>query len=300
MNAGVRLTAWIVALLMLALPIVAVLNGWIASERWPMRRLQVTGEFRQVDAEQVRDTVVPHLGSGFFAVRLDEVRAAVAALPWVERVEVRKRWPDVLEVALVEHRAYARWGEDRLLSDRGVLFAASGRGLERLPVFDGPDGRVREVVALFNQARTLFAGTGLAVHGVRVSARGSWSLSLSDGTEIVLGRTDTEARLARFVRLLPQLLAAEQRRLVRADLRYTNGFALVWGEAGARDPGPGAPGSAGKASHLHQGVACCSGATPWMPARAGAAGLAVAPAPGFSGSRRPISDFRFPISGSDT
>ncbi len=238
MNAGVRLTAWVVALLMLALPIVAVLNGWIASERWPMRRLQVTGEFRQVDAERIRDTVLPYLGNGFFAVRLDEVRAAVAALPWVERVEVRKRWPDVLEVALVEHRAYARWGEDRLLSDRGVLFTASGRGLERLPAFDGPEGRVREVVALFNHARALFAGTGLAVHGVRVSARGSWSLHLHDGTEIVLGRTDTEARLARFVRLLPQLLAAEQRQLVRADLRYTNGFALVWGEAGSRAPRP--------------------------------------------------------------
>ena len=42
---------------------------------------------------------------------------------------------------------------------------------------------------------------------------------------------DQLPRLSRFARLLPQVLA--QRRdatLQRADLRYTNGFALTWGE----------------------------------------------------------------------
>ena len=35
-------------------------------------------------------------------------------------------------------------------------------------------------------------------------------------------------RIARFARLMPQLLAQQAQRLVRADLRYTNGFALSW------------------------------------------------------------------------
>jgi cell division protein FtsQ len=48
----------------------------------------------------------------------------------------------------------------------------------------------------------------------------------------VVGRGDEDARLrlARFSRLLPRLLAGQQRPLRRADLRYTNGFALSWGE----------------------------------------------------------------------
>ncbi len=37
----------------------------------------------------------------------------------------------------------------------------------------------------------------------------------------------------RFARLLPQLLARQARTLERADLRYTNGFALTWGEPAA-------------------------------------------------------------------
>ena len=45
-------------------------------------------------ATGVRAAVLPQVQRGFFAVDLKEVRAAVSALPWVEKVEVRKRWPD--------------------------------------------------------------------------------------------------------------------------------------------------------------------------------------------------------------
>jgi cell division protein FtsQ len=238
MNVFVRLSAWLLAIALVALPVVAVLNGWIAGDRWPMRRLEVSGPFARVSAEQVRVVVLPQVRSGFFAVRMEPIRDAVAALPWVERVEVRKRWPDQLIVALNEYRPFARWGRDKLLSERGELFAAPGNpDLQSLPEFDGPDGSVGDVIALYNQAQPLFAGSGRRVQAVSLSGRGSWSLRLRDGIEVVVGRGDPQPRLRRFARLLPQILAARQNdTLLRADLRYTNGFTLIWQSAppGAR------------------------------------------------------------------
>ena len=64
---------------------------------------------------------------------------------------------------------------------------------------------------------------------MQLTARGSWSLRLDDGTEIEAGRGDPQQRLARFARMLPQLRQDPTRRVVRADLRYTNGFTLSWG-----------------------------------------------------------------------
>ena len=61
-----------------------------------------------------------------------------------------------------------------------------------------------------------------------MDARGSWTIYLHDGTALVLGRDDPEARLERFAPLLPKLLEQHPETLQRADLRYTNGFALVW------------------------------------------------------------------------
>ena len=60
--------------------------------------------------------MLPYAQRGFFAVDLEAAQTAVAHLPWVERAEVRKRWPDVLEVQVIEHMPFARWGADRLLS----------------------------------------------------------------------------------------------------------------------------------------------------------------------------------------
>lgn len=228
MNALLRIAAWVLAVTLVGLPVAAVLNGWIAGSRWPMRHLIVTGEFRQVSDGRVRSVVLPLVQNGFFAVDLDQVREALAELPWVQRVAVRKRWPDRLEVSLVEYKPLARWGKDRMLSENGELFPAPMGLVSRLPLFEGPDSRAAELMAFHSQAKPLFLGSGLRVSIIRLSARGSWNLILSDGTEIEVGRGDPQLRLARFARLLPRLESADPRQLQRADLRYTNGFALTW------------------------------------------------------------------------
>ena len=78
MSALMRIAAWTLAIGLVALPLVAVLNGWIAGDRWPMRSLAVTGEFRQVDEAAVREAVLPMVQQGFFAVDLGRVRDAVS------------------------------------------------------------------------------------------------------------------------------------------------------------------------------------------------------------------------------
>ena len=66
------------------------------------------------------------------------------------------------------------------------------------------------------------------VQEVALDPRGSWRLGLNNGAVVVVGRSEARARLDRFVRLLPQLLTQNTQQLARADLRYTNGFALTW------------------------------------------------------------------------
>ena len=232
MSAMLRLMGWILALALVALPVVAVVNGWVGGERWPLRTLRVQGDLHRVDETGLRAAVLPFSKRGFFAVPLDDIQAAVNVVPWVEHADVRKHWPDVLEVRIREHRPYARWGNDRLLSQQGTLFAG-GSVMDMpkgLPLLDGPDARVPDVVALYNEARERLANAG-GVRGVAVDRRGSWSITLANGTDVVLGRNDTQARLQRFAQLLPRLAAQHPgQQLTRADLRYTNGFALVWAE----------------------------------------------------------------------
>ena len=234
MSAFLRLLAWVLALVLVALPVVAVLQGWAATERRPLRTVKVEGRLTRVSDAQIVAAVLPHARRGFFAVRLEDARAAVAALPWVEHAEVRKQWPDKLVVTIEEHRPFAWWGADRLLSERGRIFPAKGVTVPNgLPRFDGPASRIADMVRVYNESRAAFATTGLDVRTLRLDERGSWSLTLSNDAELLVGRDDAKLRLQRFARLLPRLPVPTGEALGRADLRYTNGFALTWRTAPA-------------------------------------------------------------------
>lgn len=235
-----RIAAWMIALALVATPIVAVLNGWLADERWPIRKLVVQGRFVQVDEAAVRAAVAPRVREGFFAVDLDVLQAAVESLPWVERAEVRKHWPDRIDVRVEERVPIAFWGDDRLLSHRGDVFAADlGRVPDDLPRLEGPDARAGEVWQQHRAARERLAQIGFDIRATRMDPRGAWSVASVDGAEFMLGREQTAERLGRFVAAMQRLPEAERARIARADLRYANGFSVVW--HAAPDPNAVAP-----------------------------------------------------------
>lgn len=238
MNALVRLFAWLFALTVVTLPVVAVLNGWFASERWPLTQLRVSAEFQRVSERQVQAAVQPHLGQGFFAVDLAAVHQALDALPWVDHVAVRKHWPDTLEIVLVEHRALARWGQSRLLADSGQLFEVPDmETLIGLPAFEAEDSETQVLIEGYRQFQARAQSVGDSVDLLSLSPRGAWTLRLASGTDVVLGRAEALPRLERFFAALPELMRAQSRPLLRADLRYANGFALLWAEPPAEAAG---------------------------------------------------------------
>ena len=229
-----KLAAWGVALTLVALPILGVLNGWFASDRWPVTRLNVNARFDHVSAEQIRAAAQPLLGKGFFALDLDEVRAAVARLPWVERAEVRKRWPDTVDLTVFEQQPFARWGSERLVNRRGELFSVAGAdGLQGLPRLSGPDDRLDDVLRFHAECQREFTGSGLAVEAVALSPRGGWRLELASGTVVELGRDDAQRRLTRFLDVWPRLAGTHASAPAYIDLRYENGFAMRWPEPAA-------------------------------------------------------------------
>lgn len=232
MRGSVRLAAWCLVAALLALPIMGVLNGWFAANRWPVTQLVVQGQFKHVDMEQIRAAVLPRLGKGFFALNLDSVQQAVAALPWVESVEARKRWPNTLQLRVIERQPFARWNEKQLISRQGKVFDAPIAAAATLPDLRGPDDRLAEVVSFYADVSKAFAGTHLSINGVALTARGSWSVSTTSGARIVIGDRDLAGgRLRRFLDVYPQMMAGHDQDFVYADLRYANGFAVRWPDA---------------------------------------------------------------------
>jgi cell division protein FtsQ len=69
---------------------------------------------------------------------------------------------------------------------------------------------------------------GLEVRQLAIDERGSWSMQLTNGTRVYLGRDSMEERLARLLGSWDALMERQDVPPRDIDLRYTNGFAVAW------------------------------------------------------------------------
>ncbi|MBS1154253.1 MAG: cell division protein FtsQ [Proteobacteria bacterium] len=222
-----QLLTWLANLLTalaLLLLFYAVLFLVIHSPLFPVRRIAVEGDMSHVTREQLQYVVKNELKGTFFTLDLDKTRQAFEKLPWVRRVEVRRYWPDRLEVNIEEHQAVARWGTAALLNSYGERFdAASG---DPLPVLEGPDGTEKQLVDGYRQFRDALAPLGKQPTHVWLSERRAWRLELDRQLTVEIGRDDGVDRLQRFVTAYPNSLARLEQPFEYVDLRYPNGFAV--------------------------------------------------------------------------
>jgi cell division protein FtsQ len=214
--------------------IYAVAHAVVHSPLLPLRQVALAGVLDHTTREQAEAAARAGAVGTFFSVDLDAVRRAFEALPWVRRVEVRRLWPDRIQVAIEEHVALARWGADtqalRLVNTRGEVFAGELPDAERLPQFAGPLGSAQEVTRRYAAFRQALAPLKLEPRLVLLSPRYAWQLRLSNGITLELGRDQLKEpvleRLSRFVAFYAQTLGTLNRRFDYVDLRYPNGFAL--------------------------------------------------------------------------
>jgi cell division protein FtsQ len=203
-------------------------SGLIGGDQWPIRWLDVAGDFERTSASQVRAAVADEAGRGFFAVDLASVRQRVEALPWVARAEVSREWPDALHIAIAEHRPVARWNDDRLFSDRGKIFSVSGsEGMQGLSRLRGPESRSDDVLERWQSLRSRLGSVGRDVVELTVDERGAWRIVLDSGVRLVLGREQVDERIERYIRA-QAALADIDRPIEAIDMRYTNGLAVRW------------------------------------------------------------------------
>jgi cell division protein FtsQ len=195
----------------------------------PIGNVEVVGRFQRVAPVQIEQAVGPFRGSGFLSVDLDAMRAALETIPWVDRARAERRWPNGVRVSLTEHVPAARWGEDGLMNTRGELFLEGARHVPpELPVLNGPPGTHAQVAKLYLDTYPRLLAVGLRLARVELDPRGAWSLELSNGVEVRLGRQDVDRRLERFIRVASPLIAARAGEVSYVDLRYSNGFSVGW------------------------------------------------------------------------
>jgi cell division protein FtsQ len=224
---------FLTAVLMIAY---ATLHYAVRLPAFPLREVRITHALAHVTPEQLEAIVAREVRGNFFTLDLERARSGFEKLPWVRNVNVRRQWPDRLEVSFEEHVALGRWGAAGLVNTYGELFAAAYDG--SLPLFVGPPGSAKEIAIQYGYFSRSLGALGLTPVQVQVSARRAWQVRLANGVTLQLGRESVEARLDRFVEIYERTVAPLQRRINYVDLRYPNGFAVGIPELARAQPDP--------------------------------------------------------------
>lgn len=183
--------------------IVASFDGLMTDAGLTVQSVTLEGRAETARTEIIRMLGIKR-GSLMLYVDVDEARARLEALPWVKSAEVRRIWPDRIQVHLTERRAVAIWqngGELTVIDREG--HAIVGEDVTRftdLPLVVG-QGAERAAAGLLDLLHKQPDLKDRVKAAVRVGER-RWNLRLDNGVEVRLPEEGTEAALVELVRLV--------------------------------------------------------------------------------------------------
>ena len=205
---------------------------------FPIGSVKVEGSFQYLDRSTAQQTLEKYARDGFFGMDVDELRAEVVSMPWVESAGVRRVWPDGITLTVSEHKPVARWNVQSLLTESGAVidppqlhegadkYEAWQRHFKALPFLHSESAKPGAAWQQFVQAEKALRSVGVSLYGVQTDRRKAISLVLDNGVSVRLGRGWFDERVSRFVSVYSRYIAPQVDAISYVDLRYPNGFAI--------------------------------------------------------------------------
>lgn len=182
-------------------------------------------KLRYADPGLLKAAISDEVKRGFFGLRLKKMRDNLLQVPWVATVQVQRKWPNALKLHITEREPLAIWEDRGVIDTSGKLFYPNTlANVAGLPEFSGDETYLDAMVATYQLILLHIKPLNLAVKRLKIMPDHGWRAMLDNDVTIVLGQTEMEDRLRRFVLAYQdQKSAIRKARII--DLRYTNGLA---------------------------------------------------------------------------
>lgn len=195
----------------------------------PIRYVKIEGAFQYTSKDRLKQVLAPQMKQGYYHADMNAIHQAIKALPLVDKVDVKRVWPDAVYIKIVEQKPIVRWGKNALLNKQGdVLVPDNIDEFKNLPLITGPDGQEKKLLEIMKGVYIVLKDKSMQLAEFHVNERRAWRLKLASGLEMQLGRKAPLENMQRFLRTM-DLLGEEQLAMIASvDTRYPNGFAVIW------------------------------------------------------------------------
>ena len=213
----------------------------------PVEEIVIRGDLRHVEREDISVIIEPRVERGFLRTDIQRISDDLESLAWVERADVRRRWPGTVLVIVAEEQPIARWGDIGYLNARGDIFYSDALPeYGQLPQLWSDQRSPVALVERYQLLQTVLMSEEMSIAGLKQDQLGQLSAFLSNGMEVQFGDRDFAVRVSRFIRLIRGDL--RNQRIAKIDLRYEQGAAVLpasqqWARASAARSQGGSYGS---------------------------------------------------------
>lgn len=210
--------------------VLSVLYFWLTNPKaFPIEHVVVKGSYPHVQNQQLQQMITPYARQGLFGLSASRLQKNLEQIPWIAEANIRRQFPATIVVTLTEEQPVYIWNNKSLMTHDGKLFTPERDSFPKhLPSLSGPEQEYQLLFSTMQSINQLLQPLQLTLTNLKLSERGSWTMVMSNGIEVMIGKHDLWARLQQFVKVYPQALAAKQKKIVSIDLRYPNGFAVMW------------------------------------------------------------------------
>ena len=212
------------SVLAMSLVVGALAFATVFIDRSNVERISIVGNFNDRQLETIKALLTE---VDIASNEVKQLKQTLSELDWVHHANVRKNWPQAIEIEIFPESVIAYWNDNGFINRQGrVLYTEMLVGGD-LPHLYGPGGAELDVMEQFQQLSQMLNNQGHEIKVLTVTERGAWSLETESGVQVLLGQEDLQARTRRFLTVSVKLAERGDARFVeRMDARYINGVAV--------------------------------------------------------------------------
>lgn len=217
--------------------VAVVVMGWLGWQEvkaqgadWlPVKYVRIEGAFQYIEKDKIKKALIEQVNKGLYNADVQQIQQSVKHLSWIEQVEVKRIWPDTIDIKIIEQTPVVRWGDDWLLNKQGDVFAPDNIDtFNDLPLIVGPDGNEKELLTVMKALEIALNEKKMGLVEFYVDERRAWKMTLQNNIEIKLGRNEPFEKFKRFLKTLDLMGEEQVSKVSVVDLRYPNGYAVAW------------------------------------------------------------------------
>ncbi|SBS30061.1 Cell division protein FtsQ [Marinomonas spartinae] len=221
-----RIAALIGAILLI---VIAVFQGKESPESWfAIHAIEIKGQLKYSSRDQLQKDYTSLLGKSLLTTSISQIKAVALSPQWVQSVEVRKVWPNTLQVVVHEHEPLAYWNDGQVITTGAVIISPKSIPNLPLPKLLGPEDSSDVVLKQFGLISQVLSLTSLRIDSLQLKPRGAWVIVFKNGIKVKLGREDILERLQRFIAVYKTDLSGRIDQISSVDARYPHGVAVAW------------------------------------------------------------------------